>query len=139
MSHKVTPRQKRPQSIHNTDSTTPVHGLDDCVEDCVGCGEGCDGVPGCAVGDAAEGDEELTVFVLLGDDLELPFSFEGDGLGSLLGDEGDLGCGAESVGFGTDVDHYSTVGVGDGGAGDDVVAGEGGSVGGEEGGELLVS
>ena len=116
------------EALDGADGTTAVDGDDLGIEDLVVGLAGDDALPGSLVLDALDGDEELAVLVLLGDDLELHLGTNvnevGD-LGRLVLDEGGLLGGKEGGSLGTNVHDGTGHIVLDDGALDDVVAVEG--------------
>ena len=116
------------EALDGADGAAAVDGDDLGVEDLIVGLAGDDAVPGGLVLDALDGDEELAVLVLLGDDLELHLGPNVDEAGdvvALLLDEGGLLGGEEGRGLGPDVDNGAGHVVLDDGALDDVVAVEG--------------
>mmetsp|Transcript_22636 Transcript_22636/g.53691 ORF Transcript_22636/g.53691 Transcript_22636/m.53691 type:complete len:429 (-) Transcript_22636:192-1478(-) len=129
------------ESLHQADGSTAVDADDLGLEDGVVGLHLQDGFPGGSVLDSSDRDQELTVLVLVGDDLEVELLVEVDEVvhdasGGL--DEGGLGLGKVGGGLGTDV-HDDALGfVFDALSLDDGVALEGVGGLGDGGGEIVV-
>mmetsp|Transcript_18637 Transcript_18637/g.38866 ORF Transcript_18637/g.38866 Transcript_18637/m.38866 type:complete len:436 (+) Transcript_18637:123-1430(+) len=127
-SREVGSGEEGAESSDEEDGSSAVDGDAFGFEYVVGLLHGDDVVPCLAVLDASDGDEELTVFVFVGDDFEFFFvvdgeeGFDGD---ALFLEEGGFLEGEEGGGFGADVDDAASLVVLYDGAFDDVVSVEG--------------
>ncbi len=127
-SREVRSGEEGAESVDEEDGSSAVDGDAFGLEDVVGLLHGDDVVPGLAVLDASDGDEELSVLVFVGDDFEFLLVVDGeDGFdgGALFLEEGGFLEGEEGGGLGADVDDAAALVVLDDGALDDVVAVEG--------------
>ena len=106
LSGEVGSGEEGTESLHQADGSSAVDANDLGLEDGILGLHLEDGLPGGSVLDSSDGNQELSVLVFVGDDLEVELFVEGDEIvddasGGL--DEGGLGLGKEGGGLGADV------------------------------------